>query len=163
MGLSGWCNARYSMEYPLSSGRRAAAGSGSGGPLPGRDGTAWLRIKGMSKTQHERNGVAVSPGCAADLAAGQRRTLAGRALGFLHHLRGSCLLDDFVLAAVVDAIVELEAVDTVPVESIRAEVTGLSSGELLDRVADLVGAAGGIAPADAAVFVCEARRLQRSP
>ncbi|WP_232550057.1 hypothetical protein [Propioniciclava soli] len=117
----------------------------------------------MSEAVDQRTGAVAYPGGAADVKARrQQRALMGRALGLLHHLRCSAEIDEFVLTALIDAIVELEVVDTEPIEPSRAEITGRSWGELLDLVGDLLDEAGNIAPADAGVFLCEARRLQAS-
>ena len=84
------------------------------------------------------------------------------ALGLLHLLRSQARFateEEFTLAAVIDAIVELEAADIVPVpwEGDEIDQSGL---ELLAAALQLVEDAGDVSLADASVFLREACRLQ---
>ncbi len=101
-------------------------------------------------------------GARACAPAGRNAEPLARALGLLHLLRSQARFateEEFTLAAVIDAIVELEAADIVPVpwEGDEIDQSGL---ELLAAALQLVEDAGDVSLADASVFLREACRLQ---
>ena len=88
-----------------------------------------------------------------------------RALGLLHLLRSQARFpteEEYTLAAVIDAIVELEAADIVPAPW-GGNDRDQSVPELLAAALQLVEDAGDVSLADASVFLREACRLQGQP
>lgn len=106
-----------------------------------------------------------SGGARACAPTGRNTEPLARALGLLHLLRSQARFateEEFTLAAVIDAIVELEAADIVPVPVVGCE-RDPSVMELLNTALHLVENAGDVSLADASVFLREACRLQGQP